>query len=357
MKHLVLILLLLWSSSSFSQNKKVKIYTDERVELLNVIQYLGGYPVLNQSENLQYKKDIDSFFYKFKGHDAVTLNADVAGKFLNFDRAVNFILHYSLPDFKQSVPFTDSELEKLHISNANDTLALIAEKFKSFYKETNFRKFYKSHKKLYNNMRRPVAKELSKYNIPKIFADYYGEGQKVSYNIILAPMLHDGGFASDIVLKKKHNFFAIVGPTYDSISSQPQFDTKTIFSDYVIHEFSHNFCNPVIDNNWSELSKLDCIFTQVAKDMKRQGYGSWRSCCNEYLVRANEIVLNRKIFGDEKASELMNDFIQNRKFVILKEIVPAIENEYLSDRKKYSTLEEFFPRILGLFRERAKDCN
>ena len=66
LRTFITISLILVFSFSFGQTKKLKIYTDERIELLNVIQYLSDYPILNQSENLEYKKEIDLYFKDFK---------------------------------------------------------------------------------------------------------------------------------------------------------------------------------------------------------------------------------------------------------------------------------------------------
>ena len=76
MKRIYFILFgLFLTQFSFGQTKKLKIYTDERIELLNVIQYLSDYPILNQSENLEYKKEIDKSFNTISPKTALAINA------------------------------------------------------------------------------------------------------------------------------------------------------------------------------------------------------------------------------------------------------------------------------------------
>ena len=114
LRTFITISLILVFSFSFGQTKKLKIYTDERIELLNVIQYLSDYPILNQSENLEYKKEIDLYFKDFKNHNAIVLNRKVYREFLGFDRAVNYILHYDLPKFDLNSEFDSKELKNLN---------------------------------------------------------------------------------------------------------------------------------------------------------------------------------------------------------------------------------------------------
>ena len=144
MRELILVMcFFFFTLNMFGQKKELKIYTDERIELLTVIQYLSDYPILNQSENLNYKKEIEIYFKPYKNHNAVLLNKAVYRKFLGFDRAVNYILHYDLPNFNLVSNFNKDELEKLNATKSQDTLEIIRQEFKDFYKKSNFNKFYK----------------------------------------------------------------------------------------------------------------------------------------------------------------------------------------------------------------------
>lgn len=344
------------TNTSFGQNKKLNVYTDERIELLNTIQYLSDYPILNQSDSLQYREDIDEHFKEFKNHSAVLLNKNIYRKFLGFDRAVNFILHYRLPNFELITPFTEKELASLNATTSQDTLKLIVTEFKKFYDEAMFNNFYKSKYRFYKSLQKPIIKELQQHNIVSKFENHY-RTKNNSYNILISPMLHDGGYGADIVEKGKHNYFAIIGPVYDSINKIPVFDTKTILSEYVIHEMSHNFCNPFIDSNWEELSKLDCLFKPIESEMKKQAYKTWKTCLYEHLVRANEVILNEIILGHKKADELRTDFINNGKWIYLDDFIAVIKDYYLKDIQKFKTQNDIMPLILEKLKDQTKNCH
>ena len=348
------ILILLIFSSSYGQARKLKIYTDERIELLNVIQYLSDYPILNKSENLEYKKEIEVYFKDFKNHNAILLNKKVYRSFLGFDRAVNYILHYDLPDFKLNSEFNNDELENLNALESKDTLNLIRDEFKDFYEKSNFKKFFKNHSKFYKKVNKPTITELNKQNVISILEKHYGINNN-SYSIILASLLHNGGYEVDIEKENKKNLYAIVGPNYDSINKLPVFDTQNILSEYVIHEFSHSFCNPLIDRNYDKLINSECLLIPIESKIKSQGYKGWKTCLYEHLVRANEIVLNEIVFGKQKSDKLYNEMI-NDGWIYLEGIIPIIKNEYLKNRNEYKTQDDIMPLIIKYLETEKKNC-
>ena len=354
LRTFITISLILVFSFSFGQTKKLKIYTDERIELLNVIQYLSDYPILNQSENLEYKKEIDLYFKDFKNHNAIVLNRKVYREFLGFDRAVNYILHYDLPKFDLNSEFDSKELKNLNALDSKDSINLIRNEFKDFYEKSNFKHFFENHSKFYKKINKSTKKELNKYNIISILESHYGIKNN-SYSIILAALLHNGGYEVDIENEKGNNLIAIIGPSYDSINKIPFFDTQNILSEYVIHEFSHRFCNPFIDKYYYQLQESECLLIPIHDKIKSQGYKGWKTCLYEHLVRANEIVINEIVFGKEKSDKLYNEMI-NDGWIYLEGIVPIIKDEYLKNRNKYKTQDEIMELVINYLEKEKEKC-
>jgi len=346
--------LILGFSISYGQTKKLKIYTDERIELLNVIQYLSDYPILNKSENLEYKKDIEIYFKDFKSHNAIILNKKVYRNFLGFDRAVNYILHYDIPSFNLTTKFTENELKNLNALQSKDSLNLIRNEFKDFYEKSNFHLFFKNHSAFYKKINKSTIEELNKQNVISILEKHYGV-KNSSYSIILAPLLHDGGYEVDIVDKNGTNLYAIIGPVSDNVNITPIFDTQNILSEYVIHEFSHSFCNPIIDKYFDKLIQSDCLIIPIESKIKSQGYRGWKACLYEHLVRANEIVLNEIFFGKTKSDKLYNEMI-NDGWIYLAGMVPIIKDEYLINKSTYKTENDIMPLIIKYLETQKKTC-
>jgi Domain of unknown function (DUF4932) len=350
------ILLLFYTTSIFGQKRKLNVQVDERMEFLTVIQVLSDYPVLNQSENLEYRKDIEKYFEKYRQHSAVQLTKKIYRRFFGFDKPVNYIYHFSFPDFQQTSKFSEIDLVSYKFNEHKDTLNLLLKLFKDFYKKSNFKTFFDNHKPFYNSLTKNVKIELAKFDIINILEKHYGE-RNTSYNLVLCPMLHDGGYALSIENEKSTTFYAVVGPTYDSLSLKPTFDTKLLLSEYIIHEFSHNFCNPLIDKYFEELDRDSCLLNPINTAMNEQGYKSWKTCLYEHIVRANEVVINEVVFGKEKSREVYKDFLENGKWIYLKGIIPIIREQYLTNRNKYKTQDGIMPLIVKYFNDEKKNCH
>lgn len=160
--------------------------------------------------------------------------------------------------------------------------------------------------------------------------------------------------APQISTPKGAVLYAIVGPKYNS-KEVPEFDIDNLLSEYVIHEFSHSFCNVLINKNMAELAKDSCLLSPILASQEEQGYGRWNTCLYEHLVRANEIVLTEKVFGKTKADEEYQDMIKKEQWIYLEGLVPII-HQYTADRKKYKTENDIMPLIIAYFHDKAKNC-
>ncbi len=353
-KILFLGILLLLQSLVFAQHAKLNVVVDERMELLTVVQYLSGYPILNQNENLAYRNDIDRYFAAMKLHPAVLLNKKIYRRYFGFDKPVNWVYHFSFPELKQTVAFTKDEEESYHYKDNSDTLDMLRNELKAFYNRSNFKAFFKAHKNYYDSMIRPVKKELAEYDVVRVMEEHYGERNR-SYTIVLCPMLHDGGYALSIEQKGGNDCYAVVGPGDDSAVMGPGFDVGNVLSEYVLHEFSHNFCNPLIDRYFAALEKDSCLFAPIKESMKDQGYGSWKVVLYEYLTRANEVMLNHILLGKETASTVYSGY-KAQDWIYLEELVLIIMNQYRYNRDKYKTLDGIMPLVIAYFDKERERC-
>lgn len=351
MKVFVVILLLLISLNTQARSK-VNVIVDERMELLTVIQYLSGYPILTQAD-LRYKKEIEDHFRDYRDHPAVQLHKNIYERMFGFDAAPTYMYHFSFPGFKQIADFSENDLRTYQYDVNKDTLALLMQHFKDFYKRTNFHKFYAAHSKFYDSLTAPVTDKIEESRVIDIMEQHYGtEGKE--YNVVLTPLLHDGGYGPQIKKGNGQVLYAIIGPSGES-KSFPEFDIKILLSEYVIHEFSHSFCNPLIAKNLAELQKDSCLLEPIKKDMEEQGYGNWEACLYEHFTRANEILITEKLLGRQKAADLMDAMIRNDKWLYLRGLVEVMR-KYQDDRTKYKTLEDILPEVVSYFHEQAVKC-
>ena len=349
---ITLLIALVFTSTVHAGSGKVNVMVDERMELLTIIQYLSGYPILTQAD-LKYKKEIEEYFRDFRDHPAVTLNKNIYERFFGFDAAPTYMYHFSFPGFRQTAGFSENDLRTFEFDKNNDTLSLLLQHFKDFYKRTGFHRFYTGHKGFYDSLIMPVKAKVEEHYVIDLMEEHYGKKNK-EYNVVLVPLLHDGGYGPMISKGNGLALYAILGPKSDS-KDLPEFDIRNLLSEYVIHEFSHSFCNPLIAKNLSELERDSCLLSPIKASQEEQGYGSWEGCLYEHFVRANEIVLTEKIFGRQKGAKLAEDMIRNSNWIYLDGLITIIR-EYREDRKTYKTIDDIMPRVVTYFHDLASQC-
>lgn len=350
-KLYAIIICILFVSGSFGQQQKINIVVDESAEMITVMQLLFEYPLVGKAD-IKYKLDVLTYFDKYKEDSSVLYFLDIAQKFFNFSRPFNYVWHFSFPDFKQTGEFTEYENDYLEFAKYKDSLKLFLVALKQFYNTTNFHQFFLSQKPFYDSIIYKVKQATDKINLSSILENHYGEKQH-AYTLVLSPLSIESGMSISIKTKKGNDLYSIIGPNIDS-KVTPVFDERWLMQYLVIHEFSHAFCNPLIDKHYQLLEKDSCLYTPVKKAMNQQACGDWRSTLNETLTRANEVVLIENIFGKDDADKIYNEYM-GQKWVYLKGLIPVIK-KYQANRAKYKKLDDIMPDIISYFDAEAKNC-
>ncbi len=205
--------------------------------------------------------------------------------------------------------------------------------------------------------------------------NYYGMKQ-LSYNIILAPLFHPGGFGPRIDREgdsnpvfnfinslqylifnqwsgKRYEIYNICGPTGVE-NGIPSFGTQEGFRQLAWHEFGHSFVNPLSESlkNRIKISEYSSLFAPIREKMEREGYNNWETCVNEHIVRAVTSRLTFLHFGKQAGEDELRDQ-KSRGFVYIDPLCKKLE-EYEIRRDKYPSLVDFFPELLDVFKEISK---
>ena len=346
LKIIFYLTIVMLSANSYAQNSKLKIYVDEKMELITTVQYLSDYEVLTQAD-IEYKNEIKVYFEKYKDHPIIQINKIVQNDYFNFSAVPWYLYQFSFPDFKPISTFTKEENQIVNFETHKNTLELYKKELKDFYEKSNFHKFFVDHKIFYDSVTKSVKDYIYPYKIDKLLENQYGIKKK-QYNLVLSPLMHDGGFAVGVKTKNGEAIFAFIGPKGVS-KSYPFFNAKTILQEYVLHEFSHSFCNPVIIKYYKELEKDSCLLKPIADQMAKQNYTNWEFVLYEHLVRANEVVLTERILGKIASDNVYSEYYDKRNWIYLKGLVPLIRNEYLKNRGKYKTQYDLKDKLSAYF--------
>lgn len=343
-------------SNTIEIKDNIKVEVDPRIELLTTIQYLADYDLLTHFD-LDYKKDIDEYFKDYKGHEAVTQYKELAKKGFIIDDPVLYILNCtSLPDLEMSENMSYSQ--DLLIIGVDD-INKFRESMKDFYNETNFKDFYDNHKDLYQKILSSYTKDenIIKNYINKL-EEYTGRKQK-SYNIILSPLLHQGGFGPSLNEEnKKYDAYIILGSTItseiykrfdnDYEKSKEFSDTASAFKlskMLMIHEFTHTHLRNMEKESYLSTTNSNEPKEQgYLNDFSKSGYNTWSSIVNEYFVRA---ITARVLYLQDEKGEYEQS-INNDKASGFRHIEKLIEKlkEYENNRDKYKQIEDFYPQLL-----------
>ncbi len=352
LQFITLALLLLVPLLTVGQQRKLTVTIDERIELLTTVQLLSNYHWLTKAD-LDYKKDVYTVFDKFKNHQAVLFYKSISDRFYGYN-PILLMCHYELPGFEKVGVFNPEDSIALNYKINKDTLDTFVRLLKDFYTTTDFHAFFIAHQQYYDSIAEPIVTEANRMDYTGIIENHYGQ-KNAAYKIVLSPLQMDAGFGPMIQSNNGNILYAIVGPDYNS-GLLPIFDKDVIFQELVIHEFSHSFCNPLIDEFYNDLQQDSCLLKPIIKAQKEQGYGDWKTCLYEHFTRANEIILINLMYDKETAEDAYKKQVELEKWIYLKGLVPLLRDEYIKNRKKYKTLQKLMPKIVEYFNMEKKNC-
>ncbi len=331
------------------QTRKISIVVDERVELITAMQLLFDYPLVGKADII-YKNEALAFFAPHKEDTTVKYLLDITQKYFSFVKPFNYIFHYSFPALKQLVPFSDYENETFGFARHGDSLQRFLAAIKQFYTESHFHDFFAQHTLFYERLIAKAKQTVDTIPLVDILEAHYGMKQH-AYTLILSPLFIEAGMSTWIKEKGGNDLYSIIAPNLDS-KDVPDFDPRWMMQYLVFHEFSHPFCNPLIDKYYPALEKDSVLLEPIRKALKQQGSATWKDDLCEFLTRANEIVLVQKVFGKGDGDRVYYSYL-NQKWIYIMGLVPIIQN-YQTNRSKYKTLDDIMPEVIAYFDGEAK---
>ena len=345
MKLKILFFTLFLSQILFSQKTKLNITIDDRIETLYSIAYFDNYFLVNKHANI-YKNTLDQKLKTLKNHRAVALFDSISKKYnFSYYRPVEWILQHSdFPDLKKTKNKLDENDETI-TKGKEYLLDEFKKELIKFNKDSLFQKYLKGIKPINEKVIETVLESKSIKFLPDYLEDYYGT-KLSSYNLIISPLLHSGGFNSEIINEKgEREVYAIIGPNGE-INFYPHFDKDYLEMDMILHEFGHSFVNPLTDKYVNQIENLKNKYynEKLQKNGKNQGYSKWKYVFNEILLRAIVINITRSKFGNEKANKLL-EFEKSVGFDLVEKVSEKLKI-YEKNRKKHKKFEDFYPTLL-----------
>ncbi|MBU3012339.1 DUF4932 domain-containing protein [Polaribacter vadi] len=343
MNKTILLILLLASLKSIGQKRELNITIDERIETIYSIAFLDNYFLVSNHDNL-YKSKLKNNFKDLRNHKAVALFDTLSKKHgFNFNNVTDWMLQFD------KFPELNTVREVINPDSFDESKGdYLIKKFKkeliSFNQDSLFQAYLIEVKELNEKVINQVKQSKSIQHLPAYLENYYGS-ELGSYNLILSPLVHSGGFNSKFITAGKKEVYAIIGPNGE-IEHIPYFEKEYLEMDMILHEFGHSFVNPLTDKFQNEIETIkEKYYTEsLKKDGKAQAYGEWKYLYNELVIRAITIRIANKYFGKEKAKELLN-YEKSIGFSLVGNIVEILK-EYENNRGEYLKLSDFYPILI-----------
>jgi len=333
-------------TQTFSAERDIHIGVDYRIELLTIMQYLGGVN-LTKPLNCGYVDEVIQYFAPYKDQDSIKSVRTFVTSVKSIDTPVGAILHFSQPpEFMQIAPIPSDLLDRCRGQERLDTFM---KALRTFASTTKFTTFMNSQQAFFKKMKDETKLESVLPPYLEQLESYYGMKQH-SYNIILAPFIHCGGFGPSVILEDgSRDIYSVIGPC-SVINNIPTFlyDKKGI-EDIIFHEFSHSFVNPLTDQNSKKVNECKKLFRPISSEMADMQYGEWEICLNEHLIRTFTTRMLAFNHGDNVSKDQEEVEIK-MGFVYLPLLLEQYKT-YENNRSTYKTYKEFYLYLLGYLKE------
>jgi hypothetical protein len=332
----------------FSQNDKLQVSctVDERTELMSVVFRLAGAEEYITNDIPVYVSKIDSAFTKFADEPVIKMSQTMRRDFgVGYDAVMSLAINLEIKNGDVSLrsDISTSEIDKRWQC---DSISKYINLLNDFYKKTDFNLFFVGNKQIYENAKANFINNVISGIKFEWYEKFYGQNLAKQFHIIISISNGGSNYGPHTKTKDgKEELFSIIGSwRVDSLGS-PIYDGSV--RSYVIHEFNHSFCNPLVAENLLKLLPKASEFNKLVFDkMRSMGYGEPYIYLNELMVRACVIKYGEYVQGKE-SEEFWIAQERNDGFLWMPELIKALSN-YELNRERYPTLQSFMSEIVIL---------
>lgn len=334
-------------------NARIPVCVDPRIELFSTIHRLAGTGQYDENQLPHYIADVEAWFGPFREHEAVQLAIRLRETH-NLDGNSPMALAVYLNDppaleGRAALNPTPSDLDPRWTA---EVIPLFLEAARKFAIDTDFKRFFESHRLLYDQAVLNLQKTLEGKDILAWFEEYFGY-QPDSYVIILGLQNGSCNYGSSVTFEDgRREFQSILGASRPDNSGAPQYPSDW-YIPTIVHEFCHSYINPLVDQYREVLRESgELIFPAHKEKLSQSGYNHWYVMMYEYLTRACVIRYLTTVEGVHAASQQMK-WDERYGFPAINGLVDLL-NDYENNRDTYPQMEAFMPQIAAFFNQIGK---
>ena len=347
-KIITFILVLLGSFGVKAQDRAVKAYYDERIELMSIICHLAGFQEYNMNVGGDYITDIDNYFADVRNHPAVEMMDSL--------RRVNGI------SFDSPMAFAGNSFVLVNDSVAPERrwkgvdLKMATATISDFYNKSNFANFFERHKPFYEKVCSLFdSNVISKFN-QSWYEQFYGVPPTDSFEVILGFTNGGGNYGPSRQLPGgPRDVYAIIGYALDDKGEPYYVSEPEMYLNTLVHEFNHSFVNPLADNpSFAPKMRLagDAMLSYSRKVMRKNAYSTWQNLVNESIVRAAVIIylMDNEVPQDKIRQSVIDEMSVG--FYWTPDLVKSLQY-YAQHRDKYPSIDLYYNEISDFFNNYA----
>ncbi len=327
----------------------LRIYVDPRIELLSAVQLAADYNLLTRL-NFDYKVQMGEYIKEYKNHMAVERFEKMYNNGFSYDAPPTAMLYYENPlSLNKKQQPTDYLCLR---AGGEKNLTEFLMELKVFGIDSNFADFYINNIPAYQIMVDKMYDYLVDHDLTGNLDDYYNM-EVNSYNLILAPIFHSGGYGPCVrAANGLHDIYGIIGPSKVVAgnaggSLEPDFIDDDFLRRLIWHEFSHSFVNPTTEKYIEEVNQYAGLFKEIEEAMRNQAYSNWETCVNEHIVRAVTTRLAYIHLGKEAGDKALA-YEKSNGFIYIDQLIESLVI-YENNKDRYSDFESYYPELIKVF--------
>lgn len=321
------------------ESKSYNIYVNPFIECLGIVFVLAEFELNKTRTNKKYIEEINSCFSNYKKHNFVIQFKELLKiSSFKYDAPIEMIL-----TMFYNVKPSEELLQRARLTYAQ--YQQLKRDFVNFYNEIKFDNFFENNKNYFTLNAEQFKQDIEKYSPQKFLFDFLGLSSD-NLNVLLMFGITTANYG----IKIGNQLFCCVRPYKKS-----RFDDQIDFcydlpymTTLILHEFAHSFINPITDKYKDIIASLDNeIFSEI---FALNPYGVHKeTAINETIIRTIECLYLKSYFVDSY-NLIKNEYLQDG-FVF----IPQLENvfeKYLSNRKLYKNILDFYPEIINIFKHK-----
>lgn len=340
------------SGAPTSSTIALDLAVDPRVELISIVFRLAGNREYNRCRIPSYNAAIDKHFKPVADHALVALARRLRQDHgVSYDAPMGLAVRLpALADWKagQALKVSTARLDgRWKPDDLRDFLALLP----TFVKDSKFEEFLKKNESLYAYTIKQARVMMDGAHL-EWFEKFYGRRGAIGFHFVPALVNGPGCYGVSTRARRREEMYCVLGVWDHNLFGMPSFDSSMLGT--VAHEFSHSFCNPIVDAHMGELKEAgERMFPPIKDKMAQQAYGQWETVMYESMVRAAEVRYAADTKGADEEKKAIYDNTR-RGFTWVGELAGLLK-QYEAQRDRYPTLDAFFPEVVKLFEKISHD--